>query len=458
MKINNIIFKNLSYAFTSNIIVLLVSSFITLILPKIIGVENFSYWQLYLLYSTYTAFFHLGWNDGIYLELGGENYDDIRKKNLFSQFYLLILLNIVLVIIVNLASNFFMLDVEKLLVLRLMTISTLLTIPRGFLTSILQATNRIKENSLVTSLEKISFIILLIFLIVFFRNKVNFKSIIILDIISKLISFIYATYFCKEIVFEKVKYFSLPFSNIFKNISSGIQISMSYIASTLIVNVIRMYIIASWNILVFGQISLILSLSNLVTVFVNSIGMVIFPIVKKKQESELSQFYQIFRSKFTNLSLLGLLLFFPIKSIMDIWLPSYSEGLKFLIVLFPLCIFDGKMSMIFITFFKSMRKETTLLVINISTVILSILLGYLSAYVIKNLFLSVLVILIVLIFRSIVSEIYLSKLLSVSTFKNIALELIFIVWFMLLGLNFSLVNGFLLYLFTMIIYFFSRKI
>ena len=234
--------------------------------------------------------------------------------------------------------------------------------------------------------------------------------------------------------------------------------SMSYIASTLIVNVIRMYIIASWNILVFGQISLILSLSNLVTVFVNSIGMVIFPIVKKKQESELSQFYQIFRSKFTNLSLLGLLLFFPIKSIMDIWLPSYSEGLKFLIVLFPLCIFDGKMSMIFITFFKSMRKETTLLVINISTVILSILLGYLSAYVIKNLFLSVLVILIVLIFRSIVSEIYLSKLLSVSTFKNIALELIFIVWFMLLGLNFSLVNGFLLYLFTMIIYFFSRKI
>ena len=116
------------------------------------------------------------------------------------------------------------------------------------------------------------------------------------------------------------------------------------------------------------------------------------------------------------------------------------------------------MSMIFITFFKSMRKETILLVINISTVILSILLGYLSAYVIKNLFLSVLVILIVLIFRSIVSEIYLSKLLSVSTFKNIALELIFIVWFMLLGLNFSLVNGFLLYLFTMIIYFFSRKI
>ena len=68
LKINaNNIFKNLSFAFIANLIGLITSSIITFILPKYLGVLQYSYYQLYLFYASYIGFLGLGWIDGFYL-------------------------------------------------------------------------------------------------------------------------------------------------------------------------------------------------------------------------------------------------------------------------------------------------------------------------------------------------------------------------------------------------------
>lgn len=71
---------NSSYAITSNLLSLLVSTLVILILPKLIGVEEYGYWQLYLFYTSYVGFAHLGWIDGIYLKYGGEEYERLDKQ------------------------------------------------------------------------------------------------------------------------------------------------------------------------------------------------------------------------------------------------------------------------------------------------------------------------------------------------------------------------------------------
>ena len=444
---------NLSYAFIANIIVLVSSTIITLLLPKFMGIENYAYWQLYVLYTTYTAFFHLGWNDGIYLEYGGVDYSGLNKNKLFSQFVLLIFLNIILVLVVNIVCLFnFNINEEKLLILRLMTFSTLITVPRGFLMSVLQATNRIKDNSFITILEKIVFITLVFIIIIFKIN--NFYVLVFSDIVSKLFSYIWIVYICRDIVIRKLSYFSFQLSEIIHTIFSGMKISIAYIASTLIVNTIRLFIEKSWSVVIFGQISLILSLSNLVTVFVNSIGLVIFPIIRKKNNSELIYLYQSFRNIFTEVSLLGLSIYFPLKWAMEIWLPNYSEGLKYLLILFPICIFDGKMAMIFTIFFKSLRKENTLLMINLVTLIFSVILSFIFTILLKDLLLSVMLILIVLAFRSVISEIYLSKYLNIKYLKNIVTELLIVFWFLIICLNLDLLKGYFIYISSIFMYLF----
>lgn len=58
----------------------------TLLVPKILGVEEFAYWQLFVFYTSYVSFFQLGLNDGIYLQHGGESRDAIDKSLIRSEF------------------------------------------------------------------------------------------------------------------------------------------------------------------------------------------------------------------------------------------------------------------------------------------------------------------------------------------------------------------------------------
>ena len=78
------IIKNFSYSLTSNLISFIISALVVLIIPRIIGVEDYGFWQLYLFYSSYIGFLHFGWNDGIYLRYGGEEYEELDKPSLIA--------------------------------------------------------------------------------------------------------------------------------------------------------------------------------------------------------------------------------------------------------------------------------------------------------------------------------------------------------------------------------------
>ena len=53
-----------------NIFSMLITAFSTLFLPRFTNLYNYSLWQLFIFYYGYLGFFHLGWNDGIYIKYG----------------------------------------------------------------------------------------------------------------------------------------------------------------------------------------------------------------------------------------------------------------------------------------------------------------------------------------------------------------------------------------------------
>ncbi|HFD1829688.1 TPA: hypothetical protein QFL99_002613, partial [Enterococcus faecium] len=69
---SNQFLRNISYALSANLVVLFISVILNLFVPKYVGVQQYSMWQLYLFYSSYTGFFPLGWIDGISLKYAGE--------------------------------------------------------------------------------------------------------------------------------------------------------------------------------------------------------------------------------------------------------------------------------------------------------------------------------------------------------------------------------------------------
>ena len=47
------------------------------------------------------------------------------------------------------------------------------------------------------------------------------------------------------------------------------------------------------------------------------------------------------------------------------WLPQYAESLRYMVILLPICIFDGKMSLLCNTYLKVLRKERQLFYFNL---------------------------------------------------------------------------------------------
>ena len=77
--------KNLAYAATAQGMGFVSSIVMSLVIPKVLGLENYAYWQMFTLYSSYTGFAALGVNDGIYLRLGGMRYGELDKSGLKAQ-------------------------------------------------------------------------------------------------------------------------------------------------------------------------------------------------------------------------------------------------------------------------------------------------------------------------------------------------------------------------------------
>lgn len=110
------------------------------------------------------------------------------------------------------------------------------------------------------------------------------------------------------------------------------------------------------------------------------------------------------------------------KSILSVWLPQYAESLKYMAILFPICAYESKMSLIINTYMKALRKERTLLYINLVTVGLSICMAGLTCYFMRSLDLAIFSIVVLMAFRSVISEKILSKYLSVPILKIISLK------------------------------------
>jgi O-antigen/teichoic acid export membrane protein len=410
---------------------MIISTVLILIVPKLIGVEDYGYWQLYLFYSSYVGFLHFGWNDGIYLRYGGKEYKELNKGLFFSQFWMLFILQVFVGSVIIGISAILSTDVNKLFIFEMTALCMLIVNVRLMLLFILQGTNRIKEYAQITMMERVIYCcLILLFLIVGIRQ---YKLLIIADIIGKLVTLMYSTYCCRDIVFNKISTFYFNVRETVKNVSVGIKLMFANIASMLIIGVVRFGIERSWDVSTFGKVSLVLSVSNLMMVFIDAVGIVIFPVLRRTNEDKLSSLYTTMRT-FLMVPLLGLLVaFYPLKVILPAWLPQYNESLIYMALLFPMCIYEGKMALLINTYLKTLRKEKLMLAINLASVFLSIILTILFTIIFKNLSIAIVSIVVLLAFRSALAEVFLSKILYIPVYKNILLEMTMTLIFILAG-------------------------
>ncbi|HFU4393082.1 TPA: hypothetical protein ACGO9U_002019, partial [Streptococcus suis] len=440
--------KNMLYTLSSNLISLIISVIVVLIVPKLLGVEEYGYWQLYIFYTSYVGFLHFGWNDGIYLRFGGEEYKNLDKRLFYSQFIELLGSQLIIAILIWLGSFVLVGDINRGFILQMVAIAMVLVNTRLMFFYILQATNRIKEFARLTMLDRIVYILLIVTFLLF--GVRDFKLMIIADLVGKFISLFFAALSCKDIVFRSINTFYFTLSESIINISVGIKLMFANIASMLIVGIIRFGIERAWDVATFGKVSLTLSISNMMMIFINAVGIIMFPILRRTNQDRLANIYSTMRD-FLMVILLGfLIIYYPLKTVMAAWLPQYAESLLYMSLVFPMFIYEGKMALLINTYLKTLRREKVMLKINLVSMILSLFMTYITTQVFVNLDMAILNIVILLAIRSAFAESYLAKELNIEVKKDIVLELLLTIVFILTGL---FVNSWMMMIVYGIVYF-----
>jgi O-antigen/teichoic acid export membrane protein len=410
----------MSYAFTAQSISLLLSIFISLVLPKILSIEEYSYWQLFLFYVSYVSLFQFGLNDGIYLTNGGKELSKINKVEIGSQFKVLIAFNTVVAMAVLILSITLFDNSADQLVLILAALYLPFYNTNGFLGGLFQAVNKTKVYSISTIIEKLVFFIISIFLIVYEVRE--FYFFIIAYTIGKIISILFISFKAREIIFSKMDSLNKTFSLVFVNIRIGINLMFSNLLGSLILGVGRFVIINIWGLIQFGKISFSLSLSNFFLMFVAQVSMVLFPALHRVNQDNLSKYYQVFRELLDIVLLGALLAYLPISIFIPLWLPQYQSSVHYLAILLPIIIFDGKMSILYSTYLKVLRQEKLLLKINILALSISVILSSVSGYIFNSFYAVVISMVISVAVRSLISDVALARLLLISFDKKYVVE------------------------------------
>lgn len=426
------VLKNIRYSLVANLITMMISIILTLIIPKALNLESYGYYQLYLFYVSFVSFFHFGIVDGIYLKIGGKLYEDIDKQSIGSEFWYIIILNVFLSSIVIAVSSVFVEDQIKLLILIFTCFASIIINGKTLLLFVLQCTNRIKEYAKYTRYDRILFFILCLFYLIL-GNK-NAILLIFLDILARLFVLFLMIFSMNDLVLRKITPIENEFRAMYDNAKVGLNLTLSYLASQLIIGIVRFAIEKKWSIVIFGQISLTLSISNMVMTFINAVSAIMFPLLRRTDENQLPMIYASIRNIFVPLLFTILFLFQPLKTMLNLWLPNYSTSIVYMGILFPIFIYESKVSLLTNTYLKTLRMESEILKANIVTLILGGVSTIMFVWILPNINLAVFSILILLIFRANYSEILLSKILKLNLNIKISLEFILTIIFVIANL------------------------
>ena len=401
----NSVLKKFSISTLANFLVLLVSIFSTLVFPKILNIEDYSYWQIYVFYTGFVTIVGLGWIEGIYLKNGGKHYDSLNQSIYSFQTYGLSVFVSVVFAIIGIIAWFFISDRKLAAVAVLVCVEGAIFNLRVYPLYLLQATDRIKDFSISIVVGRGAFFIAALVLILL--KQADLYLFILSDILGCICCSFYAFAKCRNKLLGKPCGFAQGVSEAKNNISVGFSLMAANMVGIAITGVIKYAVQTHWSVVEFGKIALSITCTGLFLKFTTAVGTVLFPMLCNYSIEKLKRIYASVNT-LLEYAIAGVMIFYyPAKLVLSMYLPQYAESLEYMGYLLPICLFETKVSLLLNTYYKAMRKEKVLMVVNLIDLGLSVVLAVLSTVLFSNIELAVFSILIVLAVRSVVLEIIL---------------------------------------------------
>ena len=274
-----------------------------------------------------------------------------------------------------------------------------------------------------------------LFLLVFHWNE--FRYMYYAKLFSVAVITLVGGYLCRSLLRPCFYSMRQVLAEAAENLLVGSKLMLANIASMLIIGIVRYGISIGWDVVTFGKVSLTLGVSNFLMVFINSVSVVFFPLVKRMDESLRANAYIAIRNVLDFILFAALIGYYPLKCILAWWLPKYADSLIYMSVLFPVCLFESKVTLLINTYLKSMRKEFLMLKINAVSVVFSLIITMFTVGIWHNLDAAVFSIVLAYAFRCVLAEYHVARLLRLDFRENMFEDLLMCGVFIISGWVFN---------------------
>ncbi len=413
--------KQFIIVMAGNILQMLSKLIVWLVIPKLLGVEEYGYYKIFTLYLTYAAFLHFGFPDGILLLFAGKQYLEVNrgKFKTFSQFFIAFQCTVSICIVF---LGITVLNAEAKFLLIVLGIDSFFINVATYYKFISQAVMRFHELTIRNIIQAVFQVISLCLLYILLKINIHISGgkiyiLFIVAIDGILCIWYMVTY--SALTFgrgEKLSDCIHEIINIFKN---GILLTIAYQLSHLIFVLDSQMVSVLFNINIYSVYAFAYSVINFITIAINAMAIVLFPNLKRLDKENAIEKFEKLMAYVTGISSFLLLGYFPINLIVRTFLTEYNESIYYLRIILPGFVVTCCINMIIFTYYKILNHINIFVCISMGMLTLGLVLNCAGYFWIapKPEVFSVLSILI-LICWYLVSELYLVKRYHIGWKKN----------------------------------------
>ena len=374
--------RNFSYAFAAQGVALAVGCITNLILPRVLGAEDFSWWQLFTFYATYIPCLALGINDGVYLRYGGKDKSQLDPAALRSQFWVGAAFQLVLAAALGALLGLAVADPQRRAVLLGALAYFWLYSCHNHLGYLFQARGETDVYSRSVIWSKGAYLAGQCLLLA--AGTAGVADLMALYIGSAGLGFLYLWARIRGEFRGAGLRFALGAAECRRSAGAGISLMVSNLCAMLVLGVGRQVVDLRWGVLAFGQISFSLTLINFGLTFLSQVSMVLFPALRRVSGDQQAACCRRLEEGLYLLLPWIYVLALPGRALLEWWLPEYRQSLAWLPLVLPICYFDCKMNLLGNTFLKVLNRQTQLLKINLATILASLALSAAGAWVLDS--------------------------------------------------------------------------
>jgi O-antigen/teichoic acid export membrane protein len=426
--------RHFLYVFGSQLIVLVTGIIKALIIPVLLGLSDYGYWQIYIFYTVYIGVFTFGYGDGLYLKYGGYNLCDLPlgRLRMANALYLTMLVFGAFVLV---AISWVQVDPNRQFVLLAVAANVAILGVISNISLTLQATNNLKNYAFLNSIDKVFFAFTLPALVS--EDFQSFEYLIWADLGAKLVAMLVMLHRFRQLFIGPIARLSDGMWEFNESIGAGIQLLLANLSGMLVLGVGRI-IVEYFGVLTdYAYYAFAMALANVVLMSVTALSIVIYPTLRRQPQENYIGYFNTTTRAYNFFLLVMLTGYFPAVVFIKFVAIKYTPVLDFLNLMFVITVLQGKMQLINNTYYKALRLERTMLWANAMSLVIAVVLSVTGFMFTQSILAIAYAALVTMLYRVYSSEIFLRRHMGGVLDRSFFTEILVLCVFLLTTLMFT---------------------